>query len=579
MSDLLDIAVNGGLFFDGTGAPGVARSVGIAAGRVARISETPLQAKETIDAAGAWVMPGFLDMHTHYDAELLAAPALSESVRHGVTTVTVGSCSISTILSAPDDCSDLFTRVEAVPREAVLPLLRARKNWSTPEEYVSFLRAHPLGPNVTAFLGHSDLRVRVLGLTRAVDPQTRPTAAELREMERWLERGLDAGLLGLSGMTNPWDKLDGDRHRSARLPSTYAGFREFHRLNEVLRRRGAILQSAPNLVTKVNVLLFFLESVGLLRRTLKTTLITLADPKSNGLLHRFIAPFTQVFNRALGADFRWQALPVPFQVYSDGIDLVVFEEFPAGEEALHVADVTERAKLLADPSFRRRFRKDYEARWSPRVWHRDFHDTEIVACPDASLIGKSVGAVADARGVHPVDAFLDLVIAHGRALRWRMTIANHRDDELAWMMRQDCALMGFADSGAHLRNMAFYSFPLRMLRFVRDRGTMPIERAVHRLTGEIAEWLEVDAGHLRVGDRADLVVVDPANLDARLDAYHEAPAEGLGLVRMVNRSDGAVRAVLVNGRTAFAGGRISEALGREKGFGRFLAASRVAPSH
>jgi N-acyl-D-glutamate deacylase len=146
------------------------------------------------------------------------------------------------------------------------------------------------------------------------------------------------------------------------------------------------------------------------------------------------------------------------------------------------------------------------------------------------------------------------------------------------MMREPSALVGFADSGAHIRNMAFYSFPLRMLAQVRQaeqagKPIMPIEKAVWRLTGEIADWLDVDAGHLRLGDRADLVVVDPRALDERLAEYHEAPMEGLGgLVRMVNRSDGTVRAVLVNGRMAFEGGAFDPSLGCERGFGRFLPA-------
>src|ERR1700743_1254468 len=222
-----DVVLRRGLFFDGTGAPGAVRDVGIRGGLVAAVSEAPLDAAAlagatVIDATGKWITPGFLDLHTHYDAELLAAPSLGESVRHGVTTVTVGSCSISAILSEPEDCSDLFTRVESVPRAEVLPLLRAHKKWSTPRDYVDFLSRHPLGPNVTAFLGHSDLRARVLGLGRAVDGRVRPTRDEFAAMERWLEEALDCGLLGLSTMTNPWDKLDGDRHRSAQLPSTYA---------------------------------------------------------------------------------------------------------------------------------------------------------------------------------------------------------------------------------------------------------------------------------------------------------------------------------------------------------------------
>lgn len=158
-----------------------------------------------------------------------------------------------------------------------------------------------------------------------------------------------------------------------------------------------------------------------------------------------------------------------------------------------------------------------------------------------------------------------------------MVIANHRPSEVARMVREPSALIGFADSGAHIRNMAFYSFPLHLLRLVREREVMPIERAVHRLTGELGAWLGIDAGRLEVGDRADVAVIDPVALDARLDAYHEAPMENLGLARMVNRSDGAVRAVLVNGQVAFEGGAFHPELGRARGFGRFLPAGGVAP--
>jgi len=576
-----DVIIKGGLHFDGTGAPGVVRHLGVREGRVVAVSETPLPetgGARVIDARGKWVMPGFVDIHTHYDAELLAAPSLSESIRHGVTTVTVGSCSVSGVLAEPDDCSDLFTRVEGVPREHVLPLLRAKKTWTSAAEYVAFLRQHPLGANLVTFLGHSDLRTRVMGLERAVDETARPSEHELQKMERLLDDALDQGFLGLSTMTNPWDKVDGDRFRSSQLPSTYATWREYRRLHEVLRRRGRILQSAPNIVTKVNALLFLLESAGLgLRRALKTTLITLADAKTSRGLHRVLGGVTRFVNRLLGGNLRWQALPVPFEVYADGIDLVVFEEFGAGQAALHLADEVARNALMKEESYRRKFREDYEARFTPRVWQRDFFDAFIVECPDATVVGRSFGDVAKERGLHPVDMYLDLVVAHGRRLRWRTIIANDRPSELANMMNEPAALIGFADSGAHIRNMAFYSFPLRMLRFVRDKQVMPIEKAVWRLTGEIADWLGVDAGHLRLGDRADLVVVDPAALDERLDAYHEARMESFGsLMRMVNRSDGVVDTVLVNGRIAFEDGAPVPALGHELGFGTFLPADAPA---
>jgi N-acyl-D-glutamate deacylase len=580
-----DIIIRNGRYFDGTGSPSAIRHLGIRDGHVHRVSTEALDeagCPQIIDARGKWVMPGFIDTHTHYDAEVLAGPGLKESVRHGVTTVTFGSCSIGTVLSSPEDCSDLFTRVESIPREHVLPLLQRVKTWDTSAGYVRHLDAMPLGPNVTAFLGHSDLRAHVMGLGRSVNPRERPTEDEMRRMERLLEEGLDAGLLGLSTMTTKWDKLDGERYRSASLPTTYAKWSEYARLNRILRRRGRIHQGAPNIVTKVNMFRFLFASFGVFRKKLKTTLITLMDVKSNGWLHRVVGRLADFCNKVFNADFRWQALPCPFEVWADGIDLVIFEEFGAGEAALHLSDEIQRNALMQDQSYRRWFRRNYDAKFTPRVWHRDFHDADIVACPDASVVGKSFGQIADERGIHPVDAFLDLVVAHGRKLRWHTVIGNFRRERLKHIVADKGAIISFSDAGAHIRNMAFYNFPLRMLKLVHDaeregRPFMPLEQAVWRLTGELADWFEIDAGHLRQGDRADIVVVDPAGLDASLETYAEAtmPEFG-GLQRMVNRNDRAVAAVLVNGHIAWRDGEFAADFGHASGFGRFLRAGATA---
>ena len=218
------------------------------------------------------------------------------------------------------------------------------------------------------------------------------------------------------------------------------------------------------------------------------------------------------------------------------------------------------------------------------MWHRDFFDAEIVGCPDESVIGKSFGQVGrDRGGVHPVDAFLDLVVEHGSALRWRTTISNHRPEVLKKLARDSGIQMGFSDAGAHLRNMAFYNMGLRLLRHVRDSARsgapfMTIEHAVHRLTGELADWYRIDAGHLRVGDRADLVIIDPERLDSVLDTYAEEPVDQYGdLPRMVNRNDDTVSAVFVGGRAVFLDGQPTGLVGTRR-TGRFLRAAHRAPA-
>ncbi len=579
-----DLVITGGTWFDGTGAPARRRHLGITGGVVRRVSAEPLPVgpgTEVIDADGKWVLPGFVDVHTHYDAEVLIKPELSESLRHGVTTVVIGNCSLSTVLASNTDCADIFSRVEAVPRDAVYDTLDRVRTWSGPAEYAKAIDELPLGPNIAAFLGHSDLRTHVLGLGRAVTRDTEPTAAEIERMQELLGEAIAAGFLGLSSMSNPLDKIDGDEYRSRSLPSTYARGKEVRALNRVLRRHRRILQSAPTVSLRPNIAKFFLASAGIGRRPLRTSLLSAADSKAYPPLVWFMLTVAPLLNRFARTDFRWQHLPVPFTVYADGIDLVVFEEFGAGAAALHLKDQVERNALLREESYRRWFRRQYDNKFTPRIWHRDFFDAEIIACPDASVVGKSIGRVGKDRGLHPVDAYLDLVVEHGSALRWRTTIANDRPGYLNKLAASSGVQMGFGDAGAHLRNMAFYNYPLRLLERVlraQEAGTpfLSVERAVHRLTGELADWFRIDAGHLREGDRADLLVLDPAGLDARVHELHEAPLPEFGLDRMVNRNDDAVVATVVGGKRVFARGALADGLGTAWGTGSFLRAGAAA---
>ena len=580
-----DTIIRSGRWFDGTGAASAVRDIGIRNGHVVAISPDELDGTgcpQVIDAVGKWVMPGLLDIHTHYDVEVLGGPALAESLRHGVTTVMLGSCSLSTIHVDGTEAGDLFGRVEAIPREHVIGAVERNKTWTTCDQYVEALEARPLGPNLGAFIGHSDMRTAVMGLDRATRSDERPTRREQARMEQMLVEALQAGFVGMSSMQLLFDKIDGETCRSRTLPSTYAKPRELRRLKSLLRRAGRILQSGPDIQNPLNLASQVAQSLGLFRNPLKTSLLSAADVKSNPYAVLMMGPLARLVNR-FGAKFRWQHLPVPFEVYADGIDLVVFEEFGAGAAALHLRDEVERNELMRDEAYRRQFRKDYEAKLGVRVWQRDFYDADIVGCPDASVVGRTFGQVADARGLHPVDAFLDLVLEHGNALRWRTTISNHRPDVLKKLASDPGIQMGFSDAGAHLRNMAFYNMGLRLLRHVRDAEQagvpfMTIEAAVHRLTGELADWYRLDAGHLRVGDRADVVIIDPERLDDSLDDYAEATVDQYGgLSRMVNRNDDTVSAVLVGGRAVFLNGQPTDLVGRQR-TGRFLRAAHKSPA-
>jgi N-acyl-D-aspartate/D-glutamate deacylase len=587
-----EIIVKNGLWFDGSGAEPVLANLGVRDGKVTAVSAVELDedgCPEVIDATGKWVLPGFIDMHTHYDAEVLLNPGLGESVRHGVTTAVLGCCSMSTVFASNEDAADLFSRVEAVPREYVIKALEEFRTWENGEGYVKAIDAMPLGPNVSSFVGHSELRAAVMGLGRATNKRILPSRKELDAMAGLLEEALDAGMLGMSGMDAPIDKLDGSRCRSRALPSTYAWWHERWRLVSVLRRRGRMLQSAPNAKNPIMAPMFFLASSGLFgRRQVPVSLLVAADAKSFRFAHVLFRTGARLGNFFLNAKVRFQHVPVPFELYSDGIDLPVFEEFGAGTAALHIRDQLERNKLLADQGYRRAFRREFLIkRHVPGLWHKDFNDAVIVECPDRSLVGKSFADIArersaqEGRALHHLDAFLDVLVEHGeKNVRWTTVVANDRPAQLDAMAKDPNVHLGFSDAGAHLRNMAFYNFHLRFLKRMRDaqlagEPVLSLGQAVHRLTGELADFFGLDAGRLRLGDRADFVVVDPERLDDSLAEYHEAPAAFFGgLRRMVRRNDATVPVVAVGGRVVCRAGEFIEGYGQSTQTGQYLRAAR-----
>ena len=574
-----DTIIKGGRYFDGTGASSSIQNIAIKQGKIALVSSSPIDETDCthiIDAREKWVMPGFIDTHTHYDAELIVSPSLSESVRHGVTTVLVGSCSLSMICSEYEDASDIFTRVETVPREKVLPILKKYKTWNTPKQWVEYIKTHPMGPNVVSMLGHSDMRVGVMGLSRSTDIRVVPTEAEMIKMESLLQESLEIGFLGLSTMCLKWDKLDGNREWSKSLPSTYSKWKEVSRLNKLVRKYDRVHQGAPNAAAILQINQYMRECMGIFQKRLKTTLISRMDLKGSVYLSKITNLAARVTNFFNG-DFRWQVLPTPFTVYADGIDVVFFEEFGAGELALDLKDKIERNKLLQDETYRRDFRKFYGEKLSPRVWQRDFGDAIILACPDESIVGKNFAEVAKHRSIHVVDLFLDLVVQYGTDLRWYTTVANHRKHVLKKMVKDKKSLITFSDAGAHIRNMAFYNLPLRMLKLVSesiDEGDamMTMEKAVWRMTGDQAEWFSIDAGRIQQGDRADVVIINPEEFKQNLEQVSWAEMENFDLQRLVNRNPGLVEQVFINGKLAFENDEIAPELGKEMGYGTYIPA-------
>ena len=320
-----------------------------------------------------------LDIHTHYDVEVLNGPSLSESLRHGVTTVMLGSCSLSTVYVGGADAGDLFGRVEAIPRHHVIAQStstrpgRTARSTSPPSRRCRSARTWPrssatptCGPRPWVWIARRRSTSDLPGANRPRWSGCSP--------RRWTRASSECPPSNCSSTSSTAISAGRGRCRR-RTPSRGAAPAQRR-----LRRAGRVLQAGPDIENPLNIGSRWSQSLGIFRQPLKTSLLSAADVKANPFAIQMLGPIARLVNR-LGGDFRWQHLPVPFEVYADGIDLVIFEEFGSGAAALHLRDEVERNELMRDEDYRRQFRKDYESKFGMRVWHRDFFDAEIVGLP------------------------------------------------------------------------------------------------------------------------------------------------------------------------------------------------------
>jgi N-acyl-D-aspartate/D-glutamate deacylase len=425
-----------------------------------------------------------------------------------------------------------------------------------------------MGPNVATLIGHSNVRAEVMGMERSLTV-SKADSEEVRKMQRLVDDALAEGYLGLSIDMLPWHRLDGDPFRGISVPSQHATASEYRSLASVVRHRDRVLQATPNALTKSTVATLGMMSTGVGRKPLKTTIVAAMDVKTDRKIYKVATLLGKVLNGVFNANIRWQALAEPFLNYCDGVHTPLFEEFGTGVNAIS-ATSDERKQMFADPAFRREFRRDWESK-KARVFHRDLADMWIVSSPIPGQAGKSFAELAQAAGREPLDYFMDLIAEHDSAIRWKTVVTNDRAEQRQFIFAHDTSLPGFNDSGAHARNMAFQDGGLQLLQqVVLNPGVMPIEKAIHKLTGMSAEWLGLDTGTVRSGAPADVIVVDPVKLRTGLSEPIESYDERLhGAMRMVKRSDGVVKQVFVGGRLAFEDAKFVPQFGQEK-FGRLL---------
>lgn len=279
-----DLVFKGGLLFDGTGGPPRICDVGIQGGHVRAIAEhIDAPAEQQRDISGLWLTPGLVDIHTHYDVELEIAPGLAESVRHGVTSIVMGNCSLSLTVGRAADLADIFLRVESLPAPLIRRWLAAAVSWETPAAYIDHLRSLKLGPNVAALVGHSALRAAVMGLARAL--HAKATDNEIDAMRTLAEQALAAGCIGISVDMVHWHKVSGV-YAGRSVPSHYADNREYRMLAAVCRDRDAVFQVTPNPKKPTTFLRILGMGVGVFRPPLRLTVLSAMDMTDHPQLWR-----------------------------------------------------------------------------------------------------------------------------------------------------------------------------------------------------------------------------------------------------------------------------------------------------
>ena len=525
------ILISGGTVVDGTGAPGRRADVLVDGDRIIAIGDG-LSGERVLDATGCVVAPGFIDIHTHYDAQVFWDPSLTPSSFHGVTTVIAGNCGFSIAPTRPEH-RDLIARTLENVEDMDVAALAAGVPWNfeTFPEYLDAVGALPLALNYGAYVGHTALRLFVMGddaYERAATPE------EIAEMVRVLEEAMERGAAGFATSVAPTHRgVDGKP-----VPSRLADRAELEALFDAVGATGrGVIEVTPGETLPVADIYDLQLAAGVPF----TVTALLATPTGS---HRAFAEVNRA-GWARGAQVWPQVSPRPLTFAMSLAEPFTFNVNPHFGDLMN-GTLAERRAAYADPDWRA---KVLEA-WSAGSFMVPRWDTFSVAeyAVDPSLEGRSISELAVERGADPFDVVMDLALADpALGLRVSCVVANDDVDEVAYLLNEEHVALGLSDAGAHVGQLCDAPQATDLLgNWVRDRGVMSIEDAVRRLTKSQADLFGlVDRGEIREGAFADLVVFDPATVaPGPIRRIADFPA---GSERLTADAPSGVRHVLVNG--------------------------------
>ena len=547
-----DLLITNGTIVDGKGGPRFDADVAVRDGRIAALGRVEGSAPTVIDAAGKIVCPGFIDPHTHYDAQITWDAVLSSSAEHGVTTVVMGNCGVGIAPCRPSDrgwlTEDLVT-VEGIDQEVLVEGIRWE--WETFPEYLDAAERRGSALNLAFLAPITPLRTYVLG---AQANERAATPAETRTIAAMLGEAMQAGAWGFTTTANRQHIGHGGKPLAARLASreelaAYAG---------VLRqlRRGvielALTKRYATLAEDEEDLLKFLLDAG----ERPVTWLSLSNLVEKPGAAKAILDRVEPLIRRGGIP---QILTRPF-VFDMNLRRPFMLTEMSTARPLFDAAFEKQVAIYADPAFRAAFKDELK---QGRKWGGVVRSSTVVSVVNPELRkyeSRTVGEIADERGQDPNDAFFDLAVADNLQVKFVVPRANTDPEQLADMVRDSRTLIGLSDAGAHLDMLCESGYPTYLLgHWVREKRALTLERAVQRITSEPADFFGFrDRGRLQAGAAADLVVFDEGTVNSPLrpTAVKDLPAGG---TRLSCRAEGISR-VIVGGQELYRDGRHTGAL-------------------
>jgi N-acyl-D-aspartate/D-glutamate deacylase len=537
---MFDLVIENGTIVDGTGLPGYTADVGIREGRIVQIGRLAGQGREHIDARGCVVAPGFIDPHTHFDAQLLWDGQAKPALAHGVTTIVPGNCSLSLAPLKAEHRMRLvgmFNQIEEMPRIAFEQ--GVEWNWESFDEYLQRIR-QGLAINVAPLVGHSLLRLWVMNEAAT---QRTATAEELAAMQDLLRQCLKAGAVGLST-----SYVDMDEHLQP-VPSRYADAVEVDALAAVLGEFGRVLQIVPEFYDADLTIARVDELAELsLKHGIPTTFSPLFVNGDNvDGVARVMRRVDEQFDRGARVWPQVQTRPIDISFCFE-IPSLLFIRLPSWYRIMRFSDPAEIAAAFADPE--QRAALEQEAQTMAPLWPSVVL-RQVQTAANQPLVGKTLGEIAGLRGVSPVAAMIDLSLEEDLKAHFLAANLGHNDDaKVSELLNHPRVHVGASDGGAHILSFSTYGDTGYLLgHFVRECKTVGLEAAVKKITSDTAAiWGIPERGRLEAGTVADVVVFDPTTIDRGAEYFvQDVPGEGH---RYVRDSIG-VNAVVVGGAVAW----------------------------